>query len=95
MINFNFPAAKFVVLNDSEIQLDHVLSEAVEVSNAKDQREEELEMVDLMHSSETYWRRKILEKGPAYVDQLIAETIAKNAARGYYTSPLTLHTSRG
>ncbi|WP_020675292.1 hypothetical protein [Geopsychrobacter electrodiphilus] len=84
MINFNFPATIFSAQNDSDTQLDHVLSEAVEVTNAKDQHEEELEMVDLMHSAETYWRAKIREKGVAYVHLLFDMTIEKNDERGYY-----------
>ena len=84
MINFNFPATIFSKQNDSDTQLDHVLSEAVEVANAENHTEEELEMVDLTHSAETYWRAKIREKGEAYVHLLFDMTIEKNDDRDYY-----------
>ncbi|MCF6179093.1 MAG: hypothetical protein L3J63_06860 [Geopsychrobacter sp.] len=81
---FSFPPTIFSDLNDSESQINHVLSEAAEVANAENQFEEELELVDLTHSLETYWRIKLREHGKPHVMSLFEKVRLKNQTRKYY-----------
>lgn len=87
---FNFPETIFVEKNTTTEQLEHVISEAYEVRKEladHDQPETQLldlEMMDLMHSCETYFRKRTSDRGKVYVDMLIDQTVEKNARRGYY-----------
>lgn len=92
---YNFPPTKFVDENSLGDQLDHVMSEDLEVLEIVQDKYEDLEeackdehlleeMVDKTQSLETYWR--IMEKihGKEYVQQLFAKVENKCRARGYY-----------
>lgn len=87
-IQFNFGETIFVDKNTTDEQLQHFASEEFEVISAvvdgePDRRKEE-EMVDRLHSSESFFRLLIKEKGHHYVACLFDEVERKNADRGYY-----------
>lgn len=85
---FNFPAVKFVVENSPGTQLEHFLSEANEVCDAMNLSSPishiEEEMVDCLHSLETYFRKLEIVKGEDYVKELFDKVLKKNQERGYY-----------
>lgn len=83
--SYNFPEAKFARLNNDEEQITHILSEANEVAEAVlFGTNVDLELADLTHSLETYWRKKERLYGPAHVNAIFDRVISKNNARGYY-----------
>jgi hypothetical protein len=83
-VRFNFPAVTFVAKNSLGEQIDHVLSEACEVGKAQDNDEIEMELMDLEHSLETFWRMLQKERGEEYVEALRLKVRTKNKERGYY-----------
>lgn len=89
-MNFTFPETIFVAKNSASEQVAHVLSEAKEVqqeidkSDGRDITKIDLEMMDLLHSAESYFRIRQIGRGKKYVDGLIEAIKEKNAARFYY-----------
>jgi len=89
-MKFNFPKTKFAEQNTIGKQIEHVLSEAVEVQMElmKSNERAEDELADLTHSLETLWRIVVAERGEAYVQHLFERVIEKNAERNYYVPEL-------
>jgi hypothetical protein len=89
-MKFNFPETIFVAKNSAAEQAAHVLSEAKEVqqeidkSDGRDITKIDLEMMDLLHSAESYFRLRQQGRGKEYVDGLMNTVIEKNDVRGYY-----------
>lgn len=88
-MKFNFPATRFACENSAEQQAEHALSEAAEVQElleapARDIDRIDEEMMDLLHSAETYWRIRAAGRGDAYVQMLRDRVVVKNEIRGYY-----------
>lgn len=95
---FTFPQAIFVHSNSAGEQLDHIFSEVDEIqqlgpelAEAEDdvclkevRRKVDLEVMDLMHSCQTYLRIRARDLGAQHVAALFAEVLEKNRARGYY-----------
>ena len=95
-MKYNWPEMKFVKENDVMEQITHFMS-AVDEMNAEGpieltgDKEEDLkrlfpllrEAMDAHHSLETLWRIVDREYG-AEMEDLLADTYVKNAARGYY-----------
>jgi len=93
---YNWPETIFVRQNTASQQLDHILSEVDEItqigphvdpsSSVTDpiQRHLHMEIADLHHSIETYWRRLEREHGPDYVAAVFQAVEDKNRVRGYY-----------
>jgi hypothetical protein len=85
---YNFPETIFTQQNTHQEQQKHVLSEAQEIEIALDANMPEIdvdmEMADLTHSLETYWRKKEAKHGREYVHALFKSVQIKNLARGYY-----------
>ena len=78
----HFPQIKFVKINSRYKQVIHVLSESKEVSGAKGDHELDMEIADLLHSCETYFR--IRENEGLDVEALFRKIVEKNQVRGYY-----------
>ncbi|RQW89913.1 MAG: hypothetical protein EHM79_02075 [Geobacter sp.] len=92
---YNFPETIFVRVNTGGQQLDHIMSEVMEVEEAvldEDGPFDRIieEMVDLTHSLETYWRIMEAQRGKKYVQKMFARVEAKNRARDYYSAPAPL-----
>lgn len=89
-MKFNFPATRFVDENSAQQQAHHVMSEAAEVQEELDREggvdveRVDLEMMDLWHSAESYFRKRIKERGEDYVNGMRDRVIVKNDVRGYY-----------
>jgi NTP pyrophosphatase (non-canonical NTP hydrolase) len=88
-VKFNWPPTRFALENTPGGQLDHVLSEALEVSEALDNPSKsaadvEEELADLHHSIETYWRILQTYYGSDHVAAIMARVEVKNRVRGYY-----------
>lgn len=85
-LQFNFPLVKFAATATAEEQINHFFSEVDEVIQAGPNitRETDLEMMDVLHSIQTYFSVRGREKGMAYIVQLKADTVIKNRKRGYY-----------
>lgn len=94
-MKFNFPESVFVAKNFPAVQVVHILSEAEEVQREKkildgitpykqDPSAIDMEIMDLLHSCETYMRIRQTQAGTEYVDDLIEKVRLKNAERGYY-----------
>jgi len=88
-VNFNFPRSIFTERNSCGQQLDHVMSEVDEVKEAflDESRLFEqcvMEIADLTHSLETYWRMLADQRGDDYVERIFDQVIKKNRDRGYY-----------
>lgn len=89
-MKFNFPETIFVEKNSAAEQAQHVLSEAKEVkaeidrSEGRDISKIDMEMMDLLHSCETYFRIRTTGRGAKYVRGLMDQVQEKNAARNYY-----------
>lgn len=94
---FTFPQAIFVHSNSAGEQLDHIFSEVDEIQqlgpeleDADDvcledvRRKVDLEVMDLMHSCQTYLRIRARDKGADHLVGLFNEVIEKNRRRGYY-----------
>ncbi len=87
---FNFPENIFLEKNSAAEQAKHVLSEAKEVlaeinnSDGRDITKIDLELMDLLHSCETYFRIRTTGRGKKYVQGLIDQVQEKNAERHYY-----------
>jgi phosphoribosyl-ATP pyrophosphohydrolase len=82
---YQFPETKFVTLHGSLMQAKHVMSEAQEMwaeVKAARSRETDMEMMDLWHSVETYFR--IREREGLNVQEVKTLVEVKNDARGYY-----------
>lgn len=86
---WNWPETVFARQNTPEMQFLHVLSEVDEVDAVgplfqDSEMELHMEMADLFHSNETYWR--IIERthGMDYVAAVFQAVENKNRARGYY-----------
>ena len=88
-MNFNFPRARFVDENTAGQQLDHAMSEVEEIRVAAEDESvsfEDLtmEIADLTHSLETYWRIMEKVRGKAFVRSVFKAVEKKNQVRGYY-----------
>ena len=81
---YNFPPTKFVDENSLGDQLDHVMSEDLEVLEIVQEKYDDLEeackdehlleeMVDKTQSLETFWRKMEKQHGKEYVQQLFAK----------------------
>lgn len=86
-MNYTFPPTKFAEENTPGQQLQHVLSEMRETLESYEKFEDahriEEEMLDTMHSIETYIR--IREKHqPGEIGKSIDHVQSKNERRGYY-----------
>lgn len=81
---YNWPEAKFARLNLPATQLEHIISEFEEARTAETDEEREMELADLHHSLETYWRIKAGIHGQEYVTSLFGQVEEKNRVRGYY-----------
>lgn len=92
---YNFPPTKFVDENSLGDQLDHVMSEDLEVLEIVQEKYDDLEeackdehlleeMVDKTQSLETWWRIMEEQRGKEYVQQLFAKVENKCRQRGYY-----------
>lgn len=86
---WNWPETVFARHNTPEMQFLHVLSEGDEVDAVgplfqDSEMELHMEIADLFHSTETYWR--IIERthGMEYVAAVFQAVENKNRARGYY-----------
>lgn len=81
---FNFPPTRFVTENSQIEQMDHIVSESMEVLDAmaKDESRRRLleELMDLHHSLETFWRMQDAQE----VAEVMTDVMKKNAMRGYY-----------
>ena len=86
-MKFNFPAVTFVRENTAAAQFQHVHSECHEVAFELLENRvtaADLEMMDLLHSSESYFRIRMAEMGPEYLRVLMDTVMQKNLTRGYY-----------
>jgi len=89
-MKFNFPKVKFAATNSAGEQLDHFLSEVKEVreelekGSGRDIELADLEMMDALHSLETFFRIRRAGRGARYVDGLRRKVVEKNRERGYY-----------
>jgi len=81
-MNYNFPKICFADTNSNFQQAMHAVSEANEVVRTKTDHELDIEMADLMHSCETYFR--IRERDGVNVEYIFAEVVVKNSERGRY-----------
>lgn len=90
-MTFNFPETIFVKKNTPLEQLSHVLSEAEEVrkelkASTGNLSLIDLEMMDLLHSCETYFRIRQGVRGEQFIQELVAKVQEKNAVRFYYVA---------
>lgn len=96
-MKFNFPQTVYVLRNTPGDQIDHILSEVDEIEElgpeleyacrgTQDEtlRKIDLEVMDLLHSCETFFRILSLARGRGYVQGLFDEVMQKNLDRGYY-----------
>lgn len=87
---WKFPKTKFVEENSIDKQLEHIMSEVLEIAYARDYGKIVEEIVDLEHSVETLVRiaseRYIKIYGIDRLSEKRRKVIAKNKARGYYVS---------
>lgn len=94
-LEYNFPPTKFVYENSLGDQLDHVMSEDLEVLEIVQEKYDDLEeackdehlleeMVDKTQSLETWWRIMEEQRGKEYVQDLFAKVEKKCRERGYY-----------
>lgn len=84
---YTFPKVKFVDTNTPEQQLEHIRSEVVEAIREQlkgMQGLTDLEVADIWHSCESYFR--IREKQGISVNEVVGVTIEKNYRRGYYAT---------
>lgn len=88
-MNFTFPETIFVAKNSPLEQIAHVLSEAKEVEDEIKKSggslaDIDLEMMDLYHSCESYFRNRQKVRGKPYIKELVNAVENKNYRRGYY-----------
>ena len=86
-INYTFPKTVFADTYTSSEQVDYVLSEMDEVNRARvseTHRRTDEELLDLLHSIETYFRIRCAEAGERYVREMVEQVRVKNSKRGYY-----------
>lgn len=87
-MKFNFPATRFVHLNTEEEQIEHIVSEfeeaGAEAEISLESEELHLELVDIFHSLETFFRILAENRTQEYVNNLFRLTEEKNRVRGYY-----------
>jgi NTP pyrophosphatase (non-canonical NTP hydrolase) len=93
---WRFPEVKFANTNNSYEQAEHVIAEALEVlaeicEGKIDWHKVDMEMADLLHSCETYFR--IREREGTDNTKTFDAVIAKNRARGYYDAQETRESS--
>lgn len=84
-MNYNFPKIRFVDENSIDEQLDHLRSELVEAYHAflsGHMGDCDMEVADLYHSCETYFRMR--EKAGVDIEAVRQAVIEKNTNRGYY-----------
>jgi NTP pyrophosphatase (non-canonical NTP hydrolase) len=88
-MNFTFPETTFVEELTPLQQIRHIESELAEVI-AETKRgvtrldSVDLEVLDLLHSCETYLRIRKAIRGKEYIERLVEKVTAKNEKRGYY-----------
>ncbi|MEW5952647.1 MAG: hypothetical protein AB1815_02655 [Bacillota bacterium] len=80
-MNYNFPATRFATENTRLEQFRHIMSEMEEAQEANDVELDE-EVMDILHSCETYFRMR--EAQGIDVGKIKVVVEAKNMARGYY-----------
>lgn len=88
-MHFNFPETIFVEKNSPLEQIAHTMSEAKEIQDEIKKSlgslaEIDLEMMDLLHSCESYFRIRQKVRGVGYVNELVNAVENKNYRRGYY-----------
>ena len=81
-MNYNFPKICYANTNNNFQQAMHAVSEAEEVVRVRNDHELDMEMADLLHSCETYFR--IRERDGANVKAIITDVVNKNTIRNYY-----------
>ena len=84
-MNYNFPRIKFADENTLHTQLQHFASEYIEIVERIEHGDMwgiTEEVIDMMHSAETWLR--IVERHGVDVDAEISKVIEKNRARNYY-----------
>jgi|LGVE01.1.fsa_nt_gb hypothetical protein len=83
---YNWPEVKFARSNSLAEQLAHILSEVDEITELGPPITPlvHLELADLHHNLETFWRILAKLAGDDYVAALFQGTEDKNRARGYY-----------
>lgn len=83
---FNWPETRFVRTNNLAQQLEHVLSEVDEIKELAPPVTPlvHMELADLHHSLETFWRILSGRAGDDYVAAVFQAVEDKNRARGYY-----------
>lgn len=82
---FSFPKIKFANTNTIDQQVQHIYSEVVEAMqdyNKGMTGDMDMELMDLYHSIETYFR--IRQKQGIDIHATHAAVVKKNAERGYY-----------
>ena len=81
-MKYNFPKICYADTSSNFQQAMHAVSEAEEVVRVRSDHELDMEMADLLHSCETYFR--IRERDGVNVDFIFAEVVEKNTVRDYY-----------
>lgn len=81
-MHYNFPPVRWVEINTPNQQIQHINEEVGEVMRSETTAETDAEVMDALHSCETYLR--IREKQGLDVDELRRQTLDKNHDRGYY-----------
>ena len=79
---YTFPKCIFTEINSAEQQFEHIRSEFTESVKAEGAGERDCELMDLLHSIESYFR--IREAQGIDVTLTKANTVYKNAQRSYY-----------
>ena len=84
-MKYNFPKIRFIEENTLHTQLLHFASECIEIAERIEHGDMwgiTEEVIDMMHSAETWLR--IVERHGVDVDGEISKVIEKNRKRGYY-----------
>ncbi|APG24082.1 hypothetical protein [Syntrophotalea acetylenica] len=83
---YNWPAVKFSQTNSQADQFAHILSEIDEINEIGPFFGPllHMELADLHHSIETYWRIAAKRYGQEHIDAIFQAVENKNRARGYY-----------
>ena len=79
---YSFPKCIFTEINSAEQQFEHIRSEFTESVKAGGAGERDMELMDLLHSIESYFR--IREAQGIDITLTKANCVYKNAQRSYY-----------
>ena len=83
-MHYNFPRVRWVEINTPNQQIQHIDEEHSEIMRAETVAETDGEVMDKLHSCETYFR--IREREGLDVGAVKRVTLDKNRDRGYYDS---------